>query len=625
MQCDTLSTSLFQIMLEIIHLSNLQNVLKFQNDKERVYACIVLDKAAEVYPEVLKAQGIKKIEVEELLEEEKLSCEKEYIDTIAALGAKYNSLNWWANPLSEKNEYISSHYKNLCLYYRLIKTLDKYTDAALSVFLICNNEILEQLKIYCLEKKIRITSVKDLKSIISLSTYNRTSNYLHCLFFILKNIYKKFYIAHSMSHRIRKQIACSKDYFVIRTWLDKNFKSGSEIYNDVFFGRLPAYVRKHGYKLLILSGILNNYKKVIDRIKDGQESQDVLIIPEEYFIRYSDFLLLLGYLVSKKIKIKETVFFKGIDVTDIYRRELARGYSNAGYLSNIWRYLIARRFAEAVTYKAYIQTFENYAWEKMTILGIRENKDAGLTYGFQHAFISRNSFKYFPGRLEKEIIPLPDKIITMGRETKEIMQRYGSYKDTILKTGCALRQEYLGGLKPFERRRLNKVLVPLTMVVEESIQVLKYLCDSDLPQTGINVVIRCHPFAPFESLKKHSSFSIADNITVSCSKSVREDLNDSDMVIYTWTTVAIEALRLGLPVIYLDILGMMVDPLFRCDALKRSVSKPEELLPAIESLYSLDNDTFYKEQQKAQEYLQQYFTPVTEENLSVFLPEQKAA
>ena len=46
-------------------------------------------------------------------------------------------------------------------------------------------------------------------------------------------------------------------------------------------------------------------------------------------------------------------------------------------------------------------------------------------------------------------------------------------------------------------------------------------------------------------------------------KSIIEELSEADGVIYTWTTVAVEALKLGLPVIYLDILTpMYVDPIF---------------------------------------------------------------
>ena len=74
----------------------------------------------------------------------------------------------------------------------------------------------------------------------------------------------------------------------------------------------------------------------------------------------------------------------------------------------------------------------------------------------------------------------------------------------------------------------------------------------------------------FESFQKYIEFKIPNNFIISNEKSIIEELSEADGVIYTWTTVAVEALKLGLPVIYLDILTpMYVDPIFECNALKK--------------------------------------------------------
>ena len=235
-------------------------------------------------------------------------------------------------------------------------------------------------------------------------------------------------------------------------------------------------------------------------------------------MKYLDFFRLLLYLHSKKVKLTERVLFNNLDMTKLYETEISKGYFNAGYYKNILRYFIAKRFTQNVKFKTYIQTFENYAWEKMTILGIRESKPEGEILAFQHAFISRNSFKYFPGKAEKDVMPLPDKIINMGKATKDIMGKYGSYNQNILKIGCALRQEYLSKLKPFRRRRVNKIVVPLTMVRKESILIMNFLYNSGLSQTKLKVIIRCHPASPFESFQKYIEFKIPNNFIISNEK-----------------------------------------------------------------------------------------------------------
>lgn len=226
--------------------------------------------------------------------------------------------------------------------------------------------------------------------------------------------------------------------------------------------------------------------------------------------------------------------------------------------------------------------------------------------------------------MEKDILPLPDRIVTMGKVTKDIMGKYGCYNSNILSIGCALRQEYVCELKPFKRRKFNKVVVPLTMVSSESVLIMEFLYDSGLPKTEIQVVVRCHPSAHFESFQKNIDFKIPDNFTINNEKSLKEELSDTDMVLYTWSTVAVEALKLGLPIIYLDILyPMYVDPLFDCGYLKRNVRRSKDLLLAIESYYNMDDETFYKEQRIAQDYLRGYFYPVNEQNLGSFLSDKK--
>ena len=57
---------------------------------------------------------------------------------------------------------------------------------------------------------------------------------------------------------------------------------------------------------------------------------------------------------------------------------------------------------------------------------------------------------------------------------------------------------------------------------------------------------------------------------------------------------------------------------------KRTVSKPDELLLTIKALYDMSDTEFYHEQALAQGYLKGYFYPVTAENLAPFLPDNNA-
>lgn len=603
-------------MLQIIPSFNTSKILKYNTNDNDLFAFILLDSEFQKDSEILRLKGLKEIKIEEMNDKERIQCEKEYINTIASLGFSFNSMEWWAKGISEKNEHVSYHYRNLCLFYSLVKTLKNYADTQMRIFIICNSEILEQLIVYCKKNQLDIVSLEKPIVILLQKLYKRFYAILKIRMYLLATLFKKMCITFILKARIRKEINNNDNYYVIRTWLDNRFLAGAGNYHDAYFGRLPEYAVEHGHKVLIIAGIVNSYLKVIRNIKS---TKDILIIPEEYFLKYGDLFRSFFSPHYPKLRISKNILFNYLDVKAICENEMIKDFYTVNYIKNIFRYLIAKRFAQTITFKTYIQTFENYAWEKMSICGIKEVKPTAKIYGFQHTYVTRNSFKYFPGKMEKDILPLPDRIITMGKVTKDIIGKYGCYNPNILSIGCALRQEYVCKLKPFKRRRFNKVVVPLTMVSSESVLIMECLYDSGLPKTEIQVVVRCHPSANIESFKKKIDFEIPSNFIISNEKSLKEELSDTDMVLYTWSTVAVEALKMGLPVIYLDILSpMYVDPLFECNGLKKSVRKVEGLITAIESFHNMDDDVFYKEQELSQRYLEDFFYPVNNKNLRPF-------
>lgn len=606
-------------MSEIVQSSDISKILKFAEKKKEFYSFLILEEGQSKYGEILKQKGLKEMCLESVSSEQIISSEREYIDSIAELSCEHNSIEWWANTLSEKNEHTSTHYKNLFLYCMLIKTLQECND--FRIIIECNKVIFRQLKDYCRLNGIQISS---LDNGVMQDVFTNISEII-CQFckialFMFTVFKRKMIVRAALKSKIVSELKNIRACYVIRTWIDERIIASPDFRYDAYFGNLPNYLIEQGVKVVVLAGVINNYRKIISSLKN---KNDVLVIPEEYFLKYSDCLKLILLSIFRRIKLKKKIYFRGIEVTKLYQEEIRKSYRNLADQQNMLRYFIGRRLGQNLSFQTYIQTFENYAWEKLSILGIRETRNNHIgprILGFQHAFISRNSFKYFPGEKERDIIPLPDKIITMGTVTKKIMEKYGSYKSEIFEIGCALRQEYLNNLKPFKRRRFNKILVPLTMVINESIAIITFIYNSRISETDIEVIIRPHPLLPFESFKRDLNFDIPDNYIIDNKKSLNEELSSTDIVAYTWSTVGVEALRIGLPVIYLGILKpMYVDPLFECLYLKWTVTRPDQLLPAIRGIYNMDTGEFYRDQKMSQDYLKEYFYPVNENRLSVFV------
>ena len=131
--------------------------------------------------------------------------------------------------------------------------------------------------------------------------------------------------------------------------------------------------------------------------------------------------------------------------------------------------------------------------------------------------------------------------------------------------------------------------------------------------------IRPHPVYSLEG-----ALRIAGEPKFKFYKANQETLNEcyqwADAVLYVHTTLSIEAILRGIPVINLDIGNCLnPDPLFNFTDFKWVVEKPEFLIPAIHNIDSLSEEEFYERQKKASDYAKQYLFEVTEKSLASFI------
>jgi hypothetical protein len=60
------------------------------------------------------------------------------------------------------------------------------------------------------------------------------------------------------------------------------------------------------------------------------------------------------------------------------------------------------------------------------------------------------------------------------------------------------------------------------------------------------------------------------------------------------------------------------DPLFDCSYLKWTVTGTRKLTEVLDEIYSLSDEKFISDRQKAHDYLSRYFYPVNSSNLALF-------
>ncbi len=405
-------------------------------------------------------------------------------------------------------------------------------------------------------------------------------------------------------------------YYVVKTFIyDHSFTSDGR-YTDIFFGGLPEAL-KEKQPVLILGQVLGDYQSCIQKIKD---CRDFLIIPVEFFVSWGDVLRAVKDIVSFRPHVPKELKFFQHPVADMVAREFFRTYKGI-QIYQLLHYACTVRLSKTVKITTFLLTYENNPWEKMCITALREHSPQTKIIGYQHTVVPQAAVNMFTSQFEQDLIPRPDKILTVGQKTKDIIHRYETCRPSVIEAACGLRFEYLYGRAQSPRQHRGHILLALEglpQVVQMTSYVLKELGND--PKYRLR--IRTHPVLPLNDFVHRLAVDPREclNVDVSQGTSLQEDLAWADIVIYWGTTVALEAVSIGKPVIHYDTGSLLsFDPLFELNDLKWQVNSRTRLVEVLDEINALPASVYETKRRAAQHYIAAYFHRITPEAMGRFL------
>ncbi|MBK78286.1 MAG: hypothetical protein CMC88_04165 [Flavobacteriaceae bacterium] len=248
----------------------------------------------------------------------------------------------------------------------------------------------------------------------------------------------------------------------------------------------------------------------------------------------------------------KNIFFKEI-IRETMKKELSRGYIN-----NLLVYRASKRIRNIPKLETLIYPFENKSLEKLMNLGFN-NKIK--TIGYQHSSITPRHFNFILNNDERNLFPLPNKVVTIGEVTKRWLIKKCNFPASQVIQGVALKNFFL---KPIIKRTFSLEKVRLLFVfsssnyeIIKSIEILKKI----LINYSFNCRFRFHINFPLENLNLKDKKWIKSNINLAEKNTLNEDLKWTDITVYISSTVALESLFCGIPIIRLDIDKFNSDPL----------------------------------------------------------------
>ena len=538
---------------------------------------------------------------------------KSYIETMGQVNRRNHSLEWWAMPFTNKNP-LATQLCRQTFQFLLIVDLARNSQEAL-VVVTDDADLVAQVKAWGNTHGVLIVStVKGQRSLKSSVQRFTPGNVLYAF---LRTLWLSL-----QTRQLRIQSKTSAEYTVVASLFHPQSLAEPGKYRDVYFGKLVDDLEARQKNAAVFGLLQEPWRGQVSRLKalNGR----VKVIPAEAYLAVSDLALcglksLKAYFASPRIS--GPAECDGIDVGILLRGAIRQARRSGNVLRALRVYYCARRLAQALQVDRCMYPYENRAWERMLIRGIRDASPSTRIVGYQHASVTLSHTNFILGQEEPPIVPLPDAIVTTGPLVKEWLEREGNYPPGILKTGCALRQSSLNGTVQTRNKsdQITNVLVVLATSLDEYVNTLVFLEKAISGLNGYDVRIRPHPTIPLESALKVAPLSHTEFYSPSTG-SLMEALQWAEVVIYASSTVGMEAVSLGIPAIYLDLGNFLdTDPMFGWNEFKWSVREPAELIDAIRKIEAVPSHIFSELQLKSREYVSTYLSPVTGDSVRTFL------
>jgi len=416
-----------------------------------------------------------------------------------------------------------------------------------------------------------------------------------------------------------KEIKRKKNIYLLRSWFYPQSVNKKGEYADQFFGALPKYLKDKKKSVLIVGTVFaNNYLSVIGKVFSAKGPT---VVPLEYFISFLDPVRAFFDILKNRIQIKDKIYFMKHDVTDIVKSNINRDFTNRAFEESM-PYYAMKNILKSLDIDTYIYTFENNPWEKVALSAFKTYSPATRTMGYQHTTVSLGKLVKRLGENEKRCMPLPDKIVTNGTITKDILIKYGNFPSEKLAVGCALRFNVKVPLA-HKRNRKKKTILLTPTAMRKSAKILDVAYQAFKDADDYRIIVRTHPGFSFDRMKSHLKVFPKDfpqNFYSSTNVKVEDDIKQADFVLYDESSLSLNALLSGVPVIHIHTEPIIsVDPLFDCRYLTKEAKNAQDIISAIEYFNNLGEAEFLARQLSARKYAENYLRPVSEEALKAFL------
>jgi len=540
-----------------------------------------------------------------------------YLTYLYQIGRKLNSLHWWTTSLSYRNGYTSKTFHQAC-YLRVALDLVRNSGTDEPLVLVSDQPVLRALEDNLAGDegvRVRVSGrgrypwlrlVHDCLRILA-----------HRAFFVFREGIRIV----QARRMISRPYAPTEETTVLISWMTPGNLHQSGEFHRSFFGDLAQQLGKLGCRVAIAPIILREvrYKEALHRLRDGSLP---VIVPHRY-LGPIDLLQVVVASFARPPCPRSIPTLCGMEVRALVEEDLRTHWVSNGAADAMLMASVVRRWAELkFPIARIIYIFENQPYERAICWQARRSLPGATIVGYQHTRVAPLILQVNLAPGGEEEAPLPDWLVTLGKHTSRLLVS-GGHAPESLRDGGALQMQGLLARRPDGGAATGRADRPTILVatarLEEAAELVDLAARLFNEDEGVKVILKYHPAFPFDEVDGWSRDQLPQHVSVS-DQPITELMLKSSLIVYSSSTVCVEALVLGLPAIHLRTqFDLDIDALGAVPHLRLEATGLEELREKVRWLLDHREEYIAQHREQWDRFVEEMYGPVTEDTYRAFL------
>ena len=547
-----------------------------------------------------------------------------YLKYLYDLVRQYDTLRSWITSLSYRSGYVSKTFHRACNLKIALDLLRDWPDPEPLVVAVADVSVLRamerNLKGTLGEPCVVLGSHHPLPLQSARDTFRML---VHRLFFVIRETRQLLQSRWLIRHPF---IPSEPTTLILTPVHSGNLDRGGD-FHKTSFGDLAHQLTQRGRPVALAPIVLReaSYKNAVTQTS---KSPFPLMVPHRY-LRFKDIINSALSSLVKPPTPSQLPIFSGMDVATIVEEDLRADWVSNQAADSLRMAAVVRRWAKTgASINRMIYRYENQPWERALCWEAKRALPNTALVGYQHARAPRLLLSYYLAPGEADDAPLPHRVVTNGKYTARLLSQDG-YDPSRIRVGGALQvpdfikqgqsEQVQTSNKPVGTNGSAQVLVASSFGLEEAVELVDLSARLFSATDGVRVVIKCHPTTTIKKIQGLLSTPLPEHVQVS-ERPIADLMLESSVLVYTGSSVCIQALAQGLPVVHLrPRFDLDMDPLESYPELRLEATGLEEFQAKVRWILDHRAEYVAQHRERWQEVTQEMYGPVTEDSYLAFV------